>query len=180
MQCRDRHLCRDCVNSECRGLSLNADRPAQDHTRTHEKTCIARPQIILGLSFWTLRGYIVGRLDGSGYISKWLDGSSLVTFKTSRFGRLTGETAVPIISRVFRTTGTFVRRAICSYVSIKRPRTSSPRPPREPSDFTNGSAMAGPSCFPIPKTSLPCALPNPAIWRACNRNLRNATARSSA
>ena len=32
-----------------------------------------------------LPGYIVGRLDGSGYISKWLDGSSLVTFKTSRF-----------------------------------------------------------------------------------------------
>jgi hypothetical protein len=32
-----------------------------------------------------LRGYIVGRLDGSGYISKWLDGSSLVTFKMSRY-----------------------------------------------------------------------------------------------
>ena len=31
--------------------------------------------------------------------------------------------------------------------------------------------MAGPFCFPIPKTSPPFALPNSAIWRACNRNI---------
>jgi hypothetical protein len=39
-------------------------------------------------------GYIVGRLDGSGYISKWLDGSLLVTFKTSRFAALTRTASV--------------------------------------------------------------------------------------
>ena len=33
--------------------------------------------------------------------------------------------------------------------------------------------------FPIPKTSLPCAPLSSAIWRVCNRNLPNATARSS-
>ena len=43
------------MSRRVRGLSLNVDRPSQDHTTTHERTCIARPRIMLGLSFWTLR-----------------------------------------------------------------------------------------------------------------------------
>ena len=51
------------------------------------------------------------------------------------------------------------------------------KPPRARSTFTSGSATAGRSFFPTPKTSRPSARPSWATWPVWSRSSRSATAK---